>query len=195
MVGKYPAIRLAMRTLGSLNSSRTHLKMKKIYPGLMLMALAVVLHACSAESPQEEEDLYAGALLGNEKITVDPVAMEDRVLELENRHRADLGLAPLEEFPAVHKYAEAHNEYMISKNDISHNNFDARAEKVAEASNAKVVSENVARYYYTAERVLEGWLESSSHRKALEGEYTHTTVSVLLDKAGRPYFTQLFLKL
>src|SRR5690606_917714 len=185
MVGQSPNIRLAMRTLGSLNSSRTHLKMKKIHPGLMLMALALVLLGCSAESPQEEEDLYAGALLGNEKITVDPTAMEDRVIELENLHRASKGLNPLEEFPAVQKYAEAHNEYMISKNGISHDNFDSRAEKVAEASNAKVVSENVARHYYTAERVLEGWLESSSHRKALEGDFTHTTISILLDKAGR----------
>lgn len=170
------------------------MKMKKINGSSLLLALAMVLFGCSAESPREEEDLYSGALLGNEKIAIDPLAMEERVIELENLHRAALGLNLLEEFPAVYKYAEAHNQYMISKNKLSHDNFNDRAKKVAEESHAVSVSENVAGNYYSAELVLKGWLESSSHRKALEGDYTHTSLSILLDKTGKPYFTQLFMK-
>ena len=157
------------------------------------MALALAMAGCTATDPQEELDEYAGALMGNEKRAIDPVAMEDRVLELENQHRISMGLEPLEEFPAVYKYARTHNEYMISKNKLSHDNFEARAEKVAQESHADRVAENVALDYYSAELVLKKWLESSSHRKALEGKFTHTSLSITLDKTGRPFFTQLFM--
>lgn len=168
--------------------------MKRLFASIPLVALAVAMVGCNATNPQEELDEYAGALLGNEKGAIDPVAMEDRVLELENQHRVALGLKPLEEFPAVYKYAEAHNAYMISKNKLSHDNFESRAEKVAEESHAIRVSENIAGNYYSAEGVLQGWLESSDHRKALEGEFSHTSLSISLDRTGRPYFTQLFMK-
>lgn len=168
--------------------------MKRFYACTLLVALAIAMVGCSTTGPLEEEELYAGALLENGKVEVDPLAMEDAVLELENGYRTSKGLAPLEEFPAVHKYAEAHTIYMISKAELSHDNFEARAESVAQESNAVRVSENVARYYSTAERVLESWIESSTHREALEGDFTHTSVSIQLDKAGRPYYTQLFFK-
>ena len=86
------------------------------------------------------------------------------------------------------------NDYMISKNTLSHDNFQSRAEKIAEETNAISVSENVARYYVSAEKTLEGWLNSSSHKEALEGNFSHTTLSVQLDKQGRPYYTQIFIK-
>ena len=159
----------------------------------MPLALAMGMLGCSATSPQEEVDEYVGAVLNNEKRAIDPVAMEDRVLELENQHRTALGLKPLEEFPAVYKYAREHNEYMISKNEMSHDNFESRAEKVAQESQADMVAENVALDFYSAELVLKKWLESSSHRKSLEGKFTHTSLSISLDKTGKPYFTQLFM--
>jgi uncharacterized protein YkwD len=83
---------------------------------------------------------------------------------------------------------------MISKNKLSHDNFDSRASKIALEINAVKVGENVARYYATAELTLQGWLNSSSHKKTLEDTYTHTTLSVQLDKNGRAYFTQIFMK-
>lgn len=194
MVLALPSISLAMRTLGSLNPSPKHVRMKKLFAGLASLALALVMVGCSATEPQEELDQYAGALMGNEKRAIDPVAMEDEVLQLENRHRAAMGLKPLEDFPAVYPYARSHNEYMIAQNKLSHDNFESRAEKVAEESQAIRVSENVAVAYYSAELVLEQWLESSAHRKALEGEFTHTSLSISLDKTGRPFFTQLFMQ-
>jgi len=83
---------------------------------------------------------------------------------------------------------------MISKNILSHDNFEDRATKIAQETGAVSISENVARYYTTAEKTLEGWLNSSSHKAAMEGDFTHTTLSVELDKEGRPYFTQIFIK-
>lgn len=167
--------------------------MKKVYGIILVIVLLFTLSECSTTSTQEEEQ-YTEATLGNDKVTIDPVAMETDLLALVNQHRSDIGLNALENSTVSYKYAEEHNDYMISKNSLSHDNFENRATKIAEVTNAVSISENVARYYTTAEKTLEGWLNSSSHKAAMEGDYTHTTLSVELDKEGRPYFTQIFIK-
>lgn len=167
--------------------------MKKVYGILLVIVLLFTLSKCSTTSTQEEEQ-YTEATLGNDKVTIDPVAMETDLLALVNQHRSDIGLNALENSTVSYKYAEEHNDYMISKNSLSHDNFENRATKIAEVTNAVSISENVARYYTTAEKTLEGWLNSSSHKAAMEGDFTHTTLSVELDKEGRPYFTQIFIK-
>ncbi len=159
----------------------------------MAMALLFVFGQCSTTSPEEEQE-YTEAQLGNEKVTVDPVALEDEIVNLVNQHRNSIGLNALQDNPVSYKYAEGHNDYMISKNKLSHDNFESRASKIAEESHAVSVSENVARYYTSAELTLDAWLKSASHKQALEGDYSHTTLSIQLDKEGRPYFTQIFIK-
>lgn len=167
--------------------------MKKVYGTLLVIVLLFTLSKCSTTSTQEEEQ-YTEATLGNDKVTIDPVAMETDLLALVNQHRSAIGLNTLENSSVSYKYAEEHNDYMISKNSLSHDNFEDRATKIAEETNAVSISENVARYYTSAEKTLDGWLNSSSHKAAMEGDYTHTTLSVELDKEGRPYFTQIFFK-
>ena len=189
------SVSLATRTLGNLEHSRRNTpKMKKVYGILLVIVLAIALSYCSTSTVQQEEQDYTEATLGNEKITVDPVKMEEDLLNLVNLHRESIGLAILSKSDPAYKYAEEHNDYMISKNTLSHDNFQSRAEKIAEETNAISVSENVARYYVSAEKTLEGWLNSSSHKEALEGNFSHTTLSVQLDKQGRPYYTQIFIK-
>ena len=168
--------------------------MKKIYGKLLVISLAFVVSMCSTTSSTEEEQEYTEALLGNDKVTVDPVSIEEELLNLVNEHRVSIGESTLQNSPTSHKYAVEHNQYMISHNKLSHDNFEDRAAEIAAETNAVGVSENVARYYTSAEKTLEGWLDSSSHKEALEGDYTHTTLSVQLDKDGRPYYTQIFLK-
>lgn len=190
-----PSTRLAMRTLESLELFPKYTPgMKRLFATLLVMALSFAMVNCSTATTQEEEQIYTEAQLENEKITVDPVAMEDKIVALVNQHRNSIGLNPLEDNPASYKYAEEHNNYMITKNELSHDNFESRASKIAEESHAVSVSENVARYYVSAEQTIDAWLNSASHKKAMEGDYTHTTLSIQLDKAGRPYFTQIFIK-
>jgi len=167
--------------------------MKRLYGSLIAVGLALVMTMCSTKSIQEEQE-YTEAQLGNEKVTVDPVSMEQELLDLVNGHRSSIGKNVLQNSPSSYKYAEEHNQYMISKSKLSHDNFDDRATKIAGETNAVSVSENVARYYTSAEKTLEGWLNSSGHKEAMEGDFTHTTLSVQLDKDGRPYYTQIFLK-
>lgn len=108
--------------------------------------------------------------------------MEEELVGLVNQHRNSIGLNSLTNSAPAYKYAEEHTDYMISHNVLSHDNFDTRASKVAEETNAVSVSENVARYYTSAEKTLEGWAESASHKAAMEGDFTHTTLSIQLDK-------------
>jgi len=168
--------------------------MKKLYGWLLVMVLVIALSNCSTSSTKEEEQEYTEATFGNEKITVDPTAMETKLMDLVNEHRASMQLNALKNSSPSYKYAEEHNNYMISHNALSHDNFDSRASKIAAETNAVSISENVARYYTSAEKTLEAWVESASHKKAMEGDFTHTTLSVQLDKGGRPYFTQIFIK-
>ncbi|MCK0161360.1 CAP domain-containing protein [Allomuricauda sp. F6463D] len=169
--------------------------MKRLYGTLLVMVIAVALSDCSTTTLQEEQEQgYTEATLGNEKISIDPKKMEEDLLDLVNGHRNSIGLNPLTKSTPVYKYAEEHNNYMISQNTLSHDNFDSRASKIAEETDALSVSENVARYYTSAAKTLEGWTESTSHKAAMEGDFTHTTLSVQLDKEGRPYYTQIFLK-
>jgi len=169
--------------------------MKKYSSVTLVMFFILLLGSCSKSSNEELEQLYAETNLGNEKITVDPVAMEEKLVNLVNEHRVSIGLNMLENSASSYKYAEGHNDYMISKNTLSHDNFDSRATKIAEETNAVYISENVARYYTSAEQTIKAWIESSTHKAAMEGDFTHTTLSVQLDKDGRPYFTQIFIKI
>lgn len=167
--------------------------MKKLFGTLLAVGLVLVVSMCSTTTIEEEQD-YTEAQLGNEKVTVDPVSMEEELLDLVNDHRVSIGKIVLQDSPSSYKYAEEHNQYMISHNKLSHDNFEDRATQIAAETNAVSVSENVARYYSSAEIILQAWLNSSSHRAAMEGDFTHTTLSVQLDKDGRPYYTQIFLK-
>ena len=82
----------------------------------------------------------------------------------------------------------------LDKNEISHDNFDRRSSDLTIAAKANYVSEIVGRNYITAEGIVNAWLESETHRKAIEGDYMYTAVSAKADSEGVFYFTQLFYR-
>ena len=94
----------------------------------------------------------------------------------------------------AYEYANKHTDYMIAKGSINHDNFSARASDISQAVNASFVSENVAKDYDSAVEAFQKWLASSDHRKTMEGEFTHTAVSVKRNSDGKLYFTQLFYR-
>lgn len=119
-------------------------------------------------------------------------SVESRLLELVNDHREALGYSALTFSQVAYSFANEHTDYMVASGTISHYNFSARASSIAEAVDAKAVAENVAKDYPSAEKALEGWLASESHRKTMEGDFSHTAISVKKDSKGTLYFTQLF---
>ena len=56
------------------------------------------------------------------------------------------------------------------------------------------VAENVAYGFNSAASVLNGWLNSPSHRSVIEGEYTHVGIGVLSSEDSRFYYTCIFYK-
>lgn len=120
--------------------------------------------------------------------------MEQELLNLVNSHRNSLGFSSLAFSEVAYSYASDHTDYMIAMGSLSHDNFSARASSISEEVNAEYVSENVAKDYISAQQVLDGWMASPNHRKTLEGEFTHTAVSVKKDASGTFYYTQLFFR-
>ena len=161
---------------------------------MCVVALAIALTTCSKTGSVEEEGVLTEGLGESEKVVVDATKMENDLLNLINQYRAETGATKLQSSSSSYKYAKDHNTYMIGQNKLSHDNFDTRASKIASEINAVDISENVARHYATAQSALDGWLKSNAHKSTIEGDYTHTTLSVQLDKEGRPYFTQIFMK-
>lgn len=144
----------------------------------------VFLGSCTNDSVEETPVLEAE----------NAITIEHDLLEIVNAHRVKLNTNPLEFSDVAYKYANIHTDYMIAKGSISHDNFSARASKINSEIAVAMVAENVAKDYQSAIEAFQGWYISSSHKKTMEGDFTHTAISVKKDNFGKYYFTQLFYK-
>jgi uncharacterized protein YkwD len=144
----------------------------------------VLIFSCTSESIDEIPVVT----------TANMVQLEGELLTIVNDHRISMGSNVLEFSEVAYKYANEHTDYMIGKGTISHDNFSARASSIHSEVEVEMVAENIAKDYRTAQEVFEGWNNSSSHKKTMEGDFTHTAVSIKEDKAGNLYYTQLFYK-
>lgn len=130
----------------------------------------------------------------NEVSTLEPTKLEVDLFDQVNEYRESLNLASLKFDKYTYSEAIRHNKYMISQGKRSHANFNNRATKIAEKVGATLVAENIADNYTTIEAVLEAWKESDGHKENLEGNFTHSAISIREDAKGKLYFTQIFFK-
>ncbi len=158
--------------------------MKMKLNGLLLACLLCIVVSCTEET--QEVTLY--------EVNPNAVQVEQELLQVVNEYRTSLGYNTLEYSTVAYEYANAHNDYMIAKGGLSHDHFSSRASNISSETNAEYVSENVAKDYPSAQQAFEGWLNSPNHKKTMEGEFTHTAVSVKVDEAGNYYYTQLFYR-
>ena len=156
--------------------------MRMLYAFLVLFVCT--LGSCSKESADNTNIIEAKNAIG----------VENELLDVVNDHRVSLGYNVLEFSAVAYEYANDHNNYMISKGSLNHDNFSARASNIATAVEAEQVAENIAKDYNSAAEAFNGWYNSSSHKKTMEGDFTHTAVSVKKNASGDYYFTQLFFK-
>lgn len=126
--------------------------------------------------------------------TPESLSMAEKILQLVNAHRQNLGYNSLEFNALANTLAYEHTEYMIRQNDISHDDFDARADRLFDDENARGVGENVAYGQQSAQAVMTAWLNSPGHRRNIEGNFTHIGIAVIRNANGVYYFTQLFLR-
>lgn len=92
-------------------------------------------------------------------------------VDLMNTHRIQMGCAPLEWNSAVADVARAHSQDMIDRGYFAHDNPDGKSpfQRLQDAGiDYSRAAENIAYGYPTAEAVLDGWLNSSGHRRNIE---------------------------
>ncbi|QBA65233.1 CAP domain-containing protein [Muriicola soli] len=127
-------------------------------------------------------------------VALNAVEVEQQLFEIVNEHRVSMGSEPLQFSALAYDYANLHNDYMISKGTISHDNFSSRASKIAAETNAKEIAENVAMDYPDAVEAFQGWLDSPNHKGTMEADYTNTAISVKKGSDGTLFYTQIFFK-
>ena len=158
---------------------------------ILIIILLVVTSACSKDSATNSSDAiaYSQLELNFENDTV--YARE--VFDVINDHRQSIGENALQWNHHVENVATGHSAYMADLNKASHDNFFERSDYLLDRG-ADLVSENIAFGYNDAESVLNAWLHSPSHKDALEGDYTHTGIGVVLSDLGIVFITQIFTK-
>lgn len=166
--------------------------MKLINLSLGAFLALVLLAGCSPEV-EENNNVPVANLEAPANIQNDHELVQE-ILEAVNEHRSNLGLSPLSEHQTSESLALGHSAYMAEQNKASHDNFFYRSDYLINRG-AEDVSENVAYGYISAQSALEGWLESPSHKAALEGDnYTHTGIAVVSNEVGIKYYTQIFVE-
>jgi len=157
----------------------------------LLVFLSFILFSCA----KEDDGIYLNqnAEVINKNVSYSKI--ENDILDLVNAHRTEIGISKLDKLNIISGVADGHTEYMIENGQISHDNFDQRAQELMEKAAAKSVGENVAYGYTTAESVVEGWLNSPEHKAIIENpNFTHFGISTEANTDGRNFFTQMFIK-
>ena len=152
---------------------------------IAFLSLLMTLTSCSTATQEEEVAIY-------EKVSISTI--EEEVLDLVNEYRVSQGLEVVIFGDVAYDFAASHNEYMIEQGVISHDNFISRSTDLTVKADADFVSENVGKDFTTARGVVNAWINSATHKKVMEGDFTYTAISVKEDANGVLYFTELFYK-
>ncbi|AZJ37058.1 CAP domain-containing protein [Tenacibaculum singaporense] len=120
--------------------------------------------------------------------------IEADILDLINTYRVNNGFSSLSKLQTIKSQTSNHTNYMIEKDEVSHDFFYQRKEYLAENADAVKVGENVAYGYSTAEAVVNAWIKSDGHRENIEGDYTHFEVTAEKSANGKWYYTNIFVK-
>lgn len=121
--------------------------------------------------------------------------LEQSVLDYVNQHRRGKGLAPLKMMPIITAEALKHSKTMADgRVDFGHDGFEGRADRLmSQIEQSNAISENVAYGKFTAQEVVNRWLQSAGHRKNIEGKFNLTGIGIVKRNDGYIYFTQIFL--
>ncbi|GER58545.1 CAP domain-containing protein [Patiriisocius marinus] len=166
--------------------------MRLLKTTLLAFGLLISIASCSPE--ESSNDVTTDYQIDLNLATETDWAMADEILQLVNDYRVSIGLNTIKK-DKQHASAHAvnHTKYMIEKSEINHDNFHYRTEAL-KSQGAEKVGENVAYGYNSAERVVTAWLNSPTHKRAIEGDYTHSGFGIIPANNGTYYFTQLFYK-
>jgi uncharacterized protein YkwD len=120
------------------------------------------------------------------------------VVTLTNVERTDRGRARLRANPRLMHAAQMHAEQMARAGRLAHDlpnaAYPSTEDRLAAAQYRwQMYGENVAQGQSNAAEALRGWMDSPGHRKnILNPGYTELGTGYAVDRAGRPYFVQVF---
>ena len=160
---------------------------------VLLVAMIYVMNSCSSNV---DEIAKVNSANSEKIISYNYNALELETMELINKHRESIGLNRLEKINHISFKSEEHSNYMIANNVVNHNDFVARSENIMSILGATTVSENIAYNFNSSQTVLLAWLASPSHKKNVEGNFTHFGLAIKENpNTGRKYFTNIFAKI
>ncbi len=159
-----------------------------------LLALGLLFSIVSCSPEETSSDITSDYQIDLNLASETDWEIAEQVLQLVNEHRVSIGLNTVKkDTQHASAYAVDHTKYMIEMEEINHDNFHYRTQAL-KSQGAEKVGENVAFGYDSAQRVVTAWLNSPSHRRAIEGDYTHSGFGIIPVNNGTYYFTQLFYK-
>ena len=119
--------------------------------------------------------------------------MTKQMIELINDHRASIGLPELERCKFADKLAEEHTNTMINQSNVNNDGYETRWEALETEKNTEDISENIGSDI-SLENILQACESQIWLKINVEGDYTHTGISIKRDENGKYYYTQLFYK-
>ena len=163
------------------------MKLSTYLPAMAVIAL--LSFSCSTDSIEEDKIDALASTYAPEAKTI-----EIEILELINNYRITNGFSALESMTPIKAQAYSHTDYMVNKNEMSHDNFYLRSSTLKNNEGAITVGENVAYAYSSAQSVVNAWLNSDPHRENIEGDFTNFDVSAEKNSEGKWYYTNIFIK-
>ena len=157
---------------------------------LVVLFLSMTLMSCSGEETNQIESAQPTIALKGYTHS----AFEIELLDLVNQDRVSKGLNALTIINEISYIGSTHDDYMISRGGISHDNFQERSTSLKNGLGAISVTENVASGFSTATAALAAWNASPTHKANLEGNHTHFGLAVKADLNGKKYYTLLFIR-
>ncbi|MEM9567623.1 MAG: CAP domain-containing protein [Cyanobacteria bacterium P01_E01_bin.34] len=119
------------------------------------------------------------------------------ILQLVNKERTDRGFSALTLSQKLDAAADLHSEDMATNGYFSHTGLDGSkvGTRISRAGYTQYNTwgENIAAGYPSAASVVQGWMNSSGHRKnILNPNFTHMGLGYVTNSSGTPYWTQVF---
>jgi uncharacterized protein YkwD len=158
----------------------------------VLLLVVFTMNSCSSDA-SENSSITAKSQLN---VQFEYSAAELNAMKLINDYRVSVGLNTLQQINYVSLKSEEHDQYMITKNVVSHDGFVSRSEDIVKVVGAKNVGENIAYNYNTPEAAVKAWLNSVSHKENIEGNFTHFGIAIRENATtGKKYYTNIFVKI
>ncbi len=164
--------------------------MKSFFNLLIVLSLLVFTTSCSKDSIDDN----TGEVSNQNIIIPESKVIEIEIMELINAYRINEGLSVLNNNTIIKGQAFSHTDYMITKDNVSHDNFFTRKSYLVNTIGAQVVTENVAYGFTNAQSVVNAWLNSEGHKENIKGDFTDFEISAEQNEDGKWYYTNIFVK-